>query len=71
MKNSGICTKCQHADVLRVDQPVTMEGGGAIQTGMTVFSAVKVVRYVCTNCGFLESWVDDRDGIEKLIKKFR
>jgi predicted nucleic-acid-binding Zn-ribbon protein len=70
MKNSGICAKCEHNDVLRIEQPVTVEGSGAIQVGITTFSAVKVIRYVCTKCGFVESWVDDQEGIDKLIKKY-
>ena len=41
---------------------------GAVQFGL--FSFVKVTRYLCANCGFIESWVDDPDGIAKIKKKY-
>ena len=43
--------------------------GNNIMTGMTVFSAVKVRRYVCCDCGFSEEWID-LDDIDKLIDRY-
>ena len=28
---------------------------------MSIFSAVKVNRYICCNCGFTEEWIDKED----------
>ncbi|WP_278281159.1 hypothetical protein [Clostridium sp. BSD9I1] len=36
-------------------------------TGMTIFSAVKVTRYLCCDCGYSEEWIDDKKDIEKII----
>ena len=38
--------------------------------GATVFSAVKVTRYLCAACGFSEEWVNSADDIAKLKKKY-
>ena len=41
------------------------------KVGLTVFNAVLVTRYLCTDCGFSEEWVDDRANVEKLRSKFQ
>ena len=38
-------------------------------TGMTIFSAVLVHRYVCCKCGYSEEWIDRKD-IQTLKDKF-
>lgn len=37
---------------------------------MTALSTVKVTRFLCTNCGYIEEWVEDREDIERLKDKF-
>ena len=70
MKNTHICPKCQCRDILKVPGKSGAYGtGNNIQTGMSIFSAVLVNRYVCTACGYSEEWIDEED-IEKLRKKF-
>jgi predicted RNA-binding Zn-ribbon protein involved in translation (DUF1610 family) len=71
MKNSSQCPKCQHSDILRIEGKVGSYGSGNnINVGLTIFSAVKVTRYVCMGCGFSEEWIDDPDSLAKLEKKF-
>ncbi len=66
MKRTRLCPKCNSADLLRIEGNVGAYGvGNNIMTGATVFSAVKVHRYVCCSCGFTEEWIDTAD-IEKL-----
>lgn len=66
MKNTKICPKCNSRDIVRVDGYAGAYGSGNnIMVGMTIFSAVKVNRYVCCSCGFTEEWID-REDIEKL-----
>ena len=38
-------------------------------TGMTIFSAVLVHRYVCCGCGYSEEWIDKED-IRKPKERF-
>lgn len=66
MKNTRICPKCDSTDIVRIDGYAGAYGSGNnIMTGMTIFSAVNVNRYICCKCGFSEEWID-REDIEKI-----
>lgn len=66
MKNSRICPKCRSIDIVIVDGYAGAYGSGNnIMTGLSIFSAVPVDRYVCCNCGYTEEWIRSED-IEKL-----
>ena len=68
MKSSRICPKCSSNDILRFDGFVGGYGeGNNLMTGLTVFSAVNVNRYVCCRCGYTEEWID-REDLEKVAK---
>ena len=70
MKNKRICPKCNSSDILLVPGKAGAYGSGNnIQTGMTIFSAVLVHRYICCTCGYSEEWIDKED-IQKLKKKY-
>ena len=70
MKNRRICPKCNSTDILLVPGKAGAYGSGNnIQTGMTIFSAVLVHRYVCCSCGYSEEWID-KDDIQKVKKKY-
>jgi hypothetical protein len=71
MRNSKICTKCRSAEILRIPGEVRAFGAGNnIMVGGTIFSAVKLTRYLCAICGLSEEWVDSADDIAKLKKKY-
>ena len=66
MKNSKVCPKCQSTNIIRIDGYAGANGAGNnVMIGMSIFSAVKVNRYICCNCGFTEEWIDKED-IEKI-----
>ena len=66
MKISGKCPKCGSSDIVRVNAEVGPSGSGNnIIIGKTIFSAVKVNRYICCECGYAEEWIDKND-IEKI-----
>jgi predicted RNA-binding Zn-ribbon protein involved in translation (DUF1610 family) len=71
MRNSKPCPKCQSTDIVRI--PVTRTRGGynLINIGiMGPWSAVRVTRYLCAACGFIEEWIDSADDIAKLKTKY-
>ena len=71
MKNAKICPKCSSSDILIVDGYAGAYGSGNnIMTGATIFSAVKVDRYICCSCGYTEEWIDTKD-MDKLKKSKR
>lgn len=62
MRNTKKCPKCGGRKIIRIEGKVGPYGtGNNIQTGMTIFSAIKVQRYLCCECGFSEEWIDPQD----------
>ena len=71
MKNSKQCPKCSSKKIIRIPGKVGAFGvGNNILMGAFVFNAVKITRYLCSNCGFSEEWIDEKKDIEKLEKKY-
>lgn len=70
MKITKLCPKCSGSDIIRVEGTTGAYGvGNNIPVGMTVFSHVKVPRYICCNCGYTEEWIDEED-LFKLKSKY-
>ncbi len=70
MKNTNQCPKCGGSHIITVPGHAGPYGvGNNIQVGLTIFSAIPVNRYLCTDCGYSEEWID-REDLEKLKKKF-
>lgn len=56
----------QKDDIVIVDGYAGAYGSGNnIMTGLSIFSAVPVDRYICCSCGYTEEWIRKED-IEKL-----
>ncbi len=67
----GICPKCgSHAVYSGVD--VLMKGGGhgANTIPITSFTGARLDNYVCGECGYVESYIADREKLEKIIDKW-
>lgn len=70
MKN-GVCPKCGGNEIIHIPGHVSTYGGGNTnRIAITYFNAVNVTRYVCCSCGFSEEWIDYREEVEKLKKKY-
>ena len=66
MHTTALCPKCQSGDIVRIDGYTGPYGSGNnVMTGATIFSGVKVNRYICCHCGFTEEWID-REYLEKI-----
>lgn len=72
MKNTMTCPKCGCVDILRIPGDVRTYGvGNNIITGGTFrMQYVTVTRYLCTECGFSEEWIDSKEDIEELKTSF-
>ena len=55
MKQTKTCPKCGCTKLLRVDDSVSNR---SISLVLGWMSFVPVTRYVCTECGYTESWVN-------------
>ena len=70
MKYSHVCPKCGGTDILFIPGKAGAYGtGNNIPMGATIFTYVKVHRYLCAACGYSEEWID-REDIPKLKQKF-
>ena len=70
MRNTHVCPKCGGSDILRIEGYRGAYGSGnVIPTGMTMFSSVRVQRYLCCGCGYSEEWID-REDIPALKRKY-
>ena len=68
MNKNRICPKCGSTEIYVVDGYTGPYGSGNnVMIGATVFSAVKVNRYICCRCGFTEEWIN-REDLEKIKK---
>ena len=74
MKNSKHCPKCGGSNIVRIDGYTGTYGtGNNVMVGTSIFSAVKVDRYICCTCGFTEEWIDTEElsKVEKSKKAKR
>ena len=55
MKTGNPCPKCGGCHILRVEDGMDSTG---ISLYLGLLSQVPVTRWVCTDCGYAESWVD-------------
>ena len=71
MKKSNLCPKCGSAEIIRIPgQSGAYGSGNNIPIGMSIFSSIKVTRYLCGHCGYSEEWIDNPDDLEKIKGKF-
>lgn len=73
MKTTDCCPKCGSRDILRIpDNPSRYSSGNNIYTStVTLFGKVRVIRYVCCGCGYVENWIEQPGELEQLKRAFR
>ncbi|MBK7632837.1 MAG: hypothetical protein IPJ13_00065 [Saprospiraceae bacterium] len=68
MKFNYCCPKCQNSEI------AIIEGGafkGNIYNTLSFgLNTVYLTRYVCTNCGYTENYVDDPKDLQKIKEKY-
>lgn len=69
MKTDRICVKCGSDDLLRV--PGLSQSEHHLVTGEKTLHPLRVAKFVCGKCGFIEEWVDSRDDLDKLRQEYQ
>ena len=72
MRGNTACDKCGQIDIIRVAGTAhhgPTDSGASISLGMA-HGHINVDRYICGNCGYVETWVQPED-IEKLRIHFQ
>ena len=63
------CARCDSREVLKV--PSTSGDHSHIVTGDRLLHTVRTTKYVCTDCGLVEEWVNSRDELKMLKDAWR
>lgn len=69
----GLCPRCNTSNVYIADSGVGIQrdAGSNLRLGGGVFGGtmpIGVKDYVCTNCGFWETYVNDQDILAKITE---
>lgn len=71
MKNTKRCPKCEGAKIIRVEGRVgPYWDGNNIPMGVRRDNAVLIDRYICSECGYSEEWIDSKDSLQALADKW-
>lgn len=62
------CGKCGSGHLLEI--PMTPGDHAHIVLGDNLLHTVAVARYVCTDCGGVEEWVNSRKNLDRLQAEF-
>lgn len=69
MMQKKFCPKCSNTKILKIKDTLHSSGGGNISLSRNIFTeknCAKVTYYICTNCGYVEEYLD-KDELSKLI----
>lgn len=68
MKNGNKCSKCSSSKIFRVPGNDAAYGIGS---NMIVgWTHIKVTRYVCAQCGYIEYWIDSKEDLLKAEEEY-
>lgn len=58
------CSRCQSSDLF--ETPVTASDHSHLVVGERLMRNIAICRYVCTDCGHIEEWVNDQEDLKSL-----
>ncbi|MBK8516829.1 MAG: hypothetical protein IPL55_11300 [Saprospiraceae bacterium] len=68
MKYNKCCPKCQSTEIAIIEGGTFK--GNVYNTISTGLNTIFLTRYLCTQCGFTENYLDDVNDLKKLKDKF-
>lgn len=71
MKNRKCCPKCESRNIACVpDDAHRYLANSICITKHVIVERVPVVRYVCCDCGYVEDWIENQAGRDKVRREF-
>ena len=67
MKTSNLCPKCESNQIIRLPGFIS---GNRIRLAFILPGLVNVTRYLCTDCGYSEEWIDKPQDVQRLKEKY-
>ena len=66
----GQCPKCSSSNIRKKTNGLGLSGKGTVVLAVTWISACSIDLYTCTDCGYLEMYIADRDKLPKIAEKW-
>lgn len=61
----GICPKCNQKEV-----HFYLNTAAELSINLSFFGSAGLIYYICTNCGYLELFVEDKENLPKIAEKY-
>lgn len=61
MKDTKVCPKCESLNIKKFDRYYASGGLAYIYVRTSSFGGVEVRLYICSDCGYTETWIDKKD----------
>lgn len=68
MRDNGICSNCGGEEIVQIKTSVWNRGYNYIYIGM--FTYLYPTKYICTDCGYMEQYIEKRKHLDMLKRKF-
>ena len=68
MKFSNCCPKCHGSEIAEIKGGTFK--GNVYNTISLTFRVIYLTRYVCTQCGYSENYVDNEDDLASIRKRY-
>jgi len=68
MKNTQKCPKCDSVKIARKRGSPVLNSWSRIAVNLTTLD-IWVTKYICTDCGFIEEWIDSSNDMQRLQAK--
>jgi len=65
MRATGICPKCSSKEIVVI--PIGRGANNWIKVDL--FALIKLTRYICASCGYMEQYVEGEKSFSKLRRK--
>lgn len=70
MKKSLKCSKCDSTKIIKKRGTPVLNSWSRIAVSLTSLD-IWVSKYICTECGFIEEWIDSSDDLNRLRAKIQ
>jgi predicted nucleic-acid-binding Zn-ribbon protein len=60
----GICPKCEAKDVH------VYSSSTEVSVKLSIFGSAGVGYYICTNCGYVELFIENKEDLPKIAEKY-
>lgn len=68
MKKTGKCPKCGSTKIYKIEHD-SIQPREFVEVG--ILRLIQITRHICTECGYVEEWVEPPPRLKELVEKQR